>query len=125
MNKRNLISATLILLMSLVSMVFGYWVGEKGKSEIAMSYIDLVDSMQRQEFSDAKIDLDTLRALKEGKDEIAHKILELKVRSGLTYIELDEIFGEEVRAPIKPSKKLLDQAAEYQAKYCEDKCLGI
>lgn len=125
MNKRNLISATLIIFMSIVSMVFGYWLGEKDKRRIAMSHIGLVDFIQEQGFRDTSTDLNILQALREGNNDIAYKVLTLKVKSGLTYFVVDDFLGENIRPPVKPSKKLLERASEYQSKYCSDKCLGI
>lgn len=126
MNKQSYISAVIVLGLSVASLFAGYWLGYEDRQELVQAIIRNIEREQQNNAAETRDSLRMLVALKEGRKEIVVDLLTSKVKSGL---RLTQPIGHEVvdylSSISEPSKATLQEAIEYQNKYCSDQCLGL
>jgi hypothetical protein len=97
-------------------MFFGYSLSYDKKVRAEKNYIDQVTYMNSQTVSDAKLHINILTAIEEGKYDLAKNALKIVLKNELDG-EFNPLLGGE--------EKLLKKAKDYQKKYCENLCLGV
>ncbi|HUT42150.1 MAG TPA: hypothetical protein VM011_12490 [Gammaproteobacteria bacterium] len=126
MAKQNWFNAMLMLLLSCACLIAGYYLGYEERKELAENLIETLEMQLRGQAFDTRMNLNMLRSLKEGRTDVVENILIPRVKSGLTSTPpIGHDLIDHLAGLYNPDQKTLEQALDFQSRYCADKCLGL
>ncbi len=122
MKKQNYVSAVFMILIFIISVSYGYWLGKAEYNELLESYLDSIESNTKRMHSKANLNIFVLESLedKEGIENLKKFYLN-QVQKDLKFLGTPE----ETLFPYVPKESLIKKAKNYQLNHCNDKCLGI
>lgn len=126
MAKQSWLNAMLILVLSSACLFAGWYMGYAERKELAEILIETLEMQSQGQVSDTRMNLNMLRSLKDGRTDVVENILISRVKGGLKSTHpIGHDFIDRIAGLSNPDRETLDQALDFQSRYCADKCLGL